>query len=115
MGSIFDSLKEQIQNKQDAVGFIKVTDSPLGNISSEQKAHLNRRGNVLFNEGDMEGARKIFTATGYSDGLTRVGDYYKSQDRHLDALKQYMLAHNKNKTEEMYETMAKVIQQLIKN
>lgn len=113
MGKSLDTLREQIKQKQDVEGFIKVTESPLNGISSEQKAQLNRRGNMLFNQGDIEGARKIFTATGYSDGLTRVGDYYKAHDRHLEALKEYCLAHNKNKAEEMYETIAQVVKQLI--
>lgn len=115
MGNSLDSLKDKIRQKQETEGFIKVSDAPLPKLSAEQKALLNRRGNVLFNEGDIEGARRIFRATGYSDGLTRIGDYYVSQNRQLDALKEYRLAHNKNKSEPMYERLAKVIQLMIKD
>lgn len=115
MSKSIDSLKEQIEQKQGTEGFIKVTEKPLGSLSSEQKVTLNRRGNVLFNQGDIEGAKRIFTTTGYSDGLTRVGDFYKSENRQLDALKEYNLAHNKSKAEPMYESLANVIRQLLKD
>lgn len=72
-----------------------------GNAESEQKATLNRRGNMLFNSGDIESARRIFITTGYSDGLTRVGDYYKSKGRVIDALRMYWTAHNKKKSTEL--------------
>lgn len=109
-----DDLKEQINQKQGSQGFIKVTDQPVTSLSSEQKAILNRKGNVLYNQGQVEGARRIFTATGYSDGLTRVGDTYIKEREPLDALKQYVLAHNQKKAEPMYEQMANLISMLIK-
>lgn len=113
MSKSIDSLKEQIEQKQGTEGFIKVTEKPLGALSSEQKVILNRRGNVLFNEGDIEGAKRIFTTTGYSDGLTRIGDFYNSKNKQLDALKEYSLAHNKSKAEPMYESLANVIRQML--
>ncbi|MDR2397438.1 MAG: hypothetical protein LBD74_01605, partial [Spirochaetaceae bacterium] len=61
-------------------------------IDSAQKAALNRKGNMLYNAGDIEGAKKIFLTTGYSDGISRIGDYYKSQDRYVDALRMYWIA-----------------------
>lgn len=109
-----DTATKQINQTQGNIGFIKVTDSPL-NLSSEQKAQLNRRGNVLFNQGNVEEARKIFTATGYSDGLSRVGDNYKASGKTLDALKEYYLAHNKKKAEPLYESLAEVIRQMLKS
>ena len=104
-----DELKTQIDAKQGLNGFIKVTDNPVKSLNSEQKAILNRKGNVLFNQGRIEEARRIFITTGYSDGLTRVGDFYQQKNQSLKALKQYILAHNKNKAELIYEKMAGII------
>jgi tetratricopeptide (TPR) repeat protein len=92
-------------------GFIKVT-VPAG-IDSSQKAALNRKGNILFNSGDIEGAKRIFQTTGYSDGLSRVGDYYKSQNRLLEALQMYWIAPDRTKSEPLVMHLAELIQQLI--
>ncbi len=109
-----DKLKEQITEKQGSGGFIKVTDRPVPGLTSEQKVLLNRKGNALYNQGDTEKARRIFTATGYSDGLTRIGDEYMKENQSLKALKQYVLAHNKNKAEPVYEKIASVISLVLK-
>lgn len=108
------TVKEQIDVKQGSQGFIKVTDGPVQTLSSQQKVVLNRKGNVLFNNGDIEQARRIFSATGYSDGLTRVGDVYMKQQESLKALKQYLLAKNKNKAENIYENMAQAVSSMLK-
>ncbi len=108
-----ESLKDEIKKKQGADGFIKVTDNPVSSLTSEQKAILNRKGNELFNKGRIEEARRIFITTGYSDGLTRVGDIYKKKNETLKALKLYVLAHNKTKVEPIYEKMAGIISILL--
>ena len=95
-------------------GFIKVTDKPVSGLSSEQKAVLNRKGNVLFNEGKYDAACRIFVTTGYSDGLARIGDLYMKQNRGLTALKYYLLANNKGKCEAVYEKLANIISILLK-
>lgn len=109
-------IKEVIAEKQDTIpeGFIKVTDNPVQGLSSEQKAILNRKANTMFNSGNIEDARRIFITTGYSDGLTRVGDYYMDKNESLKALKQYTLAHNQRKAEPVIEDIAKIISTLIK-
>ena len=98
---------------QGTSGFIKTTEKPTSTLTSEQKVSLNRKGNVLFNQGDIEQARRIFMTTGYSDGLTRIADVYASQNRELDALKLYILAHNKRKSEVLLEKIASLISKLI--
>lgn len=95
-------------------GFIKVTDNPVAGLTSEQKVILNRKANIMFNSGNIEDARRIFITTGYSDGLTRVGNYYMNKNQDLKALKAYYLAHNKRDAEPIYENIAKVISSLIK-
>jgi tetratricopeptide (TPR) repeat protein len=77
------------------------------------KASLNRRGNVLFNQGDVEGARRIFITTGYSDGLCRIGDYYQSKGRFLDALKMYRAAPDHSKSEPIIIRLSEIIRSLI--
>lgn len=107
--------KDVLQEKEIPDGFIKVTDKPLAGLSSEQKALLNRKGNVFFNEGKIEDARRIFLTTGYSDGLIRVADVYAKEKRGLDALKLYVLAHEQAKAEPLYEKIASTIGELLKD
>ena len=117
------SKKEKVQEKFESVinekkipdGFIKVTDNPVGGLSSEQKVILNRKANAMFNAGNIEDARRIYITTGYSDGLTRVGNYYMDKNQGLKALKAYYLAHNKRDAEPIYESLAKVISTIIKD
>ena len=95
-------------------GFIKVTDKPIKGLSPEQKVVLNRKGNVLFNEGKYDAACRIFVTTGYSDGLVRIGDLSMKQNRSLTALKYYLLANNKAKSEALYQKIAGIISILLK-
>ena len=110
-----EKLKEQMDQTIQNKGFIKVTDAPVSGLTSEQKAILNRKGNVLFNQGDVDSARRLFITTGYSDGLTRVGDYYAQQNKELQAVKLYWLAHNKRKSEPIIQKMATLISTLLNN
>lgn len=116
MGIKKTDLKEVIAGKQDVIpeGFIKVTDNPVAGLTSEQKAILNRKANIMFNNGNIEDARRIFITTGYSDGLTRVGDFYMDHNQNLKALKQYALAHNNRKAEPIYNDIAKIISSILK-
>ena len=98
---------------EDENTFIKTTVKP--DIDGQQKAALNRKGNVLYNSGDIEGARRIFLTTGYSDGLVRVGDYYKSEGRPLDALKMYWIAPDHSKAEPIISQLSVVIKKMINN
>jgi hypothetical protein len=82
-------------------------------IDTTQKALLNRKGNMLFNEGNIEGARRIFITTGYSDGLSRIGDYYKKQGRVIDALKMYQIAPNKKKADDLTMNIALLIKSML--
>jgi len=91
--------KKFFEKFEDENIFIKTTVQP--SVDSAQKAALNRKGNVLFNSGDIEGARRIFMATGYSDGLCRVGDYYKSKNRPIEALRMYWIAPDHTKAESL--------------
>jgi len=104
-----DDVTKTIDSKKDSDGFIKVTDAPLNGLTDNQKVILNRKGNMLFNQGDIEAARRIFITTGYSDGLTRVGDKYLEQQQSLKALKMFILAHNTKKSGPLFEKLAHLI------
>ena len=108
-----EKLKNALSNKMIPDGFIKVTDNPVQGLTSEQKVILNRKANAMFNAGNIEDARRIFITTGYSDGLTRVGDYYMNKNEGLKALKAYYLAHNKRDAEPIYESLAQIISTLL--
>jgi len=102
--SIFEKFDDQN-------AFIKTTQKTT--IEGTQKVALNRKGNALFNSGDVEGARRIFLTTGYSDGLVRVGDYYNSQGRLIEALRMYWIAPDRKKAEPIILQLSAVIQGLL--
>jgi hypothetical protein len=104
--SIFEKVKDQNS-------FIKTTDKPV--VDGTQKAALNRKGNALYNSGDIEGARRIFLTTGYSDGLARIGDYYKKEGRELDALRMYWIAPDRNKAEPLIAKLSAIIQNMLQD
>lgn len=102
---VFDRFRDQ--------GFIKTGDRAPAGLNSAQKVALNRKGNELMNRGDVEGARRIFITTGYSDGLVRVGDKYKAQGREIEALKMYWIAPDKKKAAAIIESLSAVIRKLV--
>ncbi len=110
-----ENFTDAVREQKLPEGFIKVTDNPVEGLTSEQKVILNRKANTMFNNGNIEDARRIYITTGYSDGLTRVGDYYMNKNESLKALKAYYLAHNKRDSEPIYENLAKIISSLLKN
>ncbi|MDR3357118.1 MAG: hypothetical protein LBO04_08060 [Spirochaetaceae bacterium] len=82
-------------------------------LDVQQKAQLNRKGNMLLNKGDVESARRIFITTGYSDGLLRIGDYYRSKGRVIDALRMYWIAPDKKKSAELIMELSFMVKNLI--
>lgn len=109
------NLKNQIDSKPEELKFIKTSDLPLEGLSDQQKVALNRRANALLNEGKIEMAKRIFITTGYSDGLTRIGDNYNKENNYLDALKMYLLAHNKRKSEPIIEKISQTVSVMLKS
>lgn len=109
------NLKNQIDSKPEELKFIKTSDFPLEGLSDQQKVALNRKANALLNEGKIEMAKRIFITTGYSDGLTRIGDNYNKENKYLDALKMYLLAHNKRKSEPIIEKISQTVSVMLKS
>lgn len=94
-------------------GLIKSTDAPVTSLDREQKAALNRTGNAFFNQGEIDKAKRIFITTGYSDGLTRVGDHYAKKGLELEALKLYWLAHNRRKADPLIRKLALLVETIM--
>ena len=107
------NIKSVFEKVEDQNYFIKTTIKPV--IDATQKATLNRKGNVLYNSGDVEGARRIFQTTGYSDGLVRIGDFYRSKGRPLDALRMYWIAPDRKKAEPIIVQISAVIQNMLQD
>lgn len=75
-------------------------------MNSKERVELIRKGNMLFNNGEIEKATVIFIKTKYKDGLTRVADYYfYEKKRPLEALKYYKAVNRKDKVNEIYDRM----------
>jgi hypothetical protein len=104
---------EDLFNRFPEKGFIKTSLGGKKDLSAQQKALLNRKGNELLNRGDSETAKRIFITTGYSDGMIRIGDLYLSRNRPLDAFQMYWMAPDKRKSGELIEKMAAIIQNLL--
>jgi hypothetical protein len=94
-------------------GLIKSTDFPNTGLAGDERVRLNRKGNELFNRGEIETARRIFQTTGYSDGLIRVGDRYLEGRRPIDALKMYWLARDGSKSAPLIEKAVLVVRKLL--
>ncbi|MCL2380566.1 MAG: hypothetical protein FWC64_03110 [Treponema sp.] len=104
----YKSVFEKVQGQNT---FIKTVQKSA--MDGTQKAALNRKGNILYNSGDIEGARRIFITTGYSDGLIRLGDYYHSKGRPLDALRMYWIAPDRKRAEPIIAQISVVIKSMI--
>src|SRR5271168_3381093 len=90
-------------------GFLKIASLKRIEIDSTRKVALIRRGNELFNSGDINSAKKIFLACGYTDGIIRVGDNcYKNAD-YWEAYRLYTLAPAPDRVNHLLKKMAQVI------
>jgi predicted metal-dependent hydrolase len=79
-------------------------------LTPKERLLLIRKGNEIFNNGDIEKAAKIYTTTAYKDGLIRVGDYYYFDKKDvLKALHYYFEAKYEKRINEVLERIALVI------
>lgn len=76
-------------------------------MNTEDRVALIRRGNELFNQGDIKNALKVFLATEYQDGIVRVADhlYYEEHDQ-IGAMKLYRRAGYRQRIEDFAEKAA---------
>ena len=79
-------------------------------LTPKERFRLIRKGNEIFNNGDIDKAAKIYTTTGYKDGLIRVGDYYYFDKKDIfKALHYYFEAKYEKRINEISERIALVI------
>jgi hypothetical protein len=52
-------------------------------------------------------------ATGYSDGLSRAGEYYRKNGRALDAVRMYWIAPDRKKAQEIIMEAALLIKDML--
>jgi len=102
---------QDILKKLPPGGFLKTTQGTHARITREQRAALIRRGNELYNKGDLDLAQRIFITTKYSDGLIRIGDRFADGGKPLEALRAYWLAPCPEKAAVLIERIAKVMKQ----
>ncbi len=101
--------KDDALKKMPVEGFLKVSPQKKEGFSAQQKAALIRKGNELFNGGDIPTAKKIFLTTGYTYGIERIGDYYRKKGDPYEALRMYWLAPSQKKKEQLVEEMTQVV------
>ncbi len=95
-------------------GFLKVTDVKNRDLDDHQRVILMRKGNELFNNGDIEKAKRIFLTIGYTDGLIRIGDYYYSNNRPFEAFKMFKIAPAPDRINNMIEKMTFIVKSWLK-
>ena len=78
-----NNFTKAVSEKNIPDGFIKVTDNPVSGLNDQQKVLLNRKANELYNQGKYNQAERIYVTTGYSDGLTRIGEKYQEKNEYL--------------------------------
>ncbi len=92
-------------------GFFKVSRQTGAPLTGPQKTALIRKGNELFNNGQIEKAKRIFLTTSYTDGIIRLGDYYYKRRDLYEAIRMYWLAPAPEKKEMIVAMMASTVHQ----
>ncbi len=105
---------QQILAKLPPSGLLMGTRKKPEALSAQQRSVLIRKGNELFNKGDVALAQRVFVTARYADGLIRVGDWYVRQNRPLEALKAYWIAPRRDKAAVLIERMSCVISEWIR-
>jgi hypothetical protein len=90
-------------------GLLKKTLVPPVELTAPQRTALIRKGNEMFNRGDVALAERIYRTTRYTAGLARVGDWYLRQNRPLEALDAYRSGRCRGKADLVAERMARVV------
>jgi hypothetical protein len=98
-----------VQHLQNS-GFIKTTADRPAHIDSATRVALIRRGNELFNNGRIEQAKRVFITVQYGDGLIRIGDHYRKQNKPLEAFRMYWLSGDAKTYGPDLEKMAQIVQ-----
>jgi len=100
---------QDILKKLPSGGFLKVSAERMAPLAKDKRAALIRKGNELYNKGEVALAQRIFITTSYSDGLIRLGDRYLKGGKPLEALRMYLLAPAPDKTAAVIGQIAQVM------
>ncbi len=100
---------QDILKKLPSGGFLKISAERAAPLTREKRAALIRKGNELYNKGELALAQRIFVTTKYSDGLIRIGDKYLKGGKPLEALRLYWLAPAPDRTAAVVEQIAFVM------
>lgn len=85
-------------------------------LTPEQKTKLIRQGNLLFNQGEIEKAAKIFWICDYKDGLIRVGEKLLYEyKKPFQALLYFQKANYQPKIQEILGRMFWALSSWLKN
>ncbi len=80
----------------------------------KERVALIRKGNELFNKGEIDKATKIFVKTDYKDGLARIADhYFYDKKAPLTAFKFYKMANMHDKVDEIFARMIFALSKLV--
>ncbi|MBN1797439.1 MAG: hypothetical protein JW822_02610 [Spirochaetales bacterium] len=104
---------KELLKKIPKTGFLKLTTEKV-ELSEEDRIALIRKGNGYFNQGKYDIAKKIFLTAHYPDGLVRLGDYYLTEKKPLEAFRMFWLAKYPRQVDRMVEKMAAIIKKWIK-
>jgi hypothetical protein len=85
-------------------------------LTPKERIVLIRKGNELFNKGEIEKAARIYTTAAYKDGLIRIGDHYWFDEKNpLKALHFYIEAQYEKRIREISERMAEIIKKWMRD
>jgi hypothetical protein len=83
-------------------------------MDSKQRVEFIRKGNELFNMGEIDKAALVFEKTNYTDGLIRIGDhFFFDKKQPLFALKYYKKAGRTDMVNQIFERMVFALGKLI--
>lgn len=91
-------------------GFIRITREKT-EMPEEKRIALIRKGNELFNKGQLDLAKKIFLTANYADGLVRLGDKLFEEKKPLEAFRMYWIARHNRKRDAFIEKMSSIVKQ----
>ena len=106
--------REEILKKLPAGGLLKTTQDKPATLTQHQRTALIRKGNEVFNRGDVALAERIYRTTRYAAGLVRIGDWYLGQNRPLEALSAYRSGRCRGRADLVVERMARVLSEWLK-
>ncbi len=84
-------------------------------MDDKERTELIRKGNEFFNLGNYTEAEKIFVATMYKDGLTRIADYFfYDKKMPISAYKYYKLAGRQDMINQIFERMVFAMKKMLR-